>query len=443
MKNQWSHRCVAFLSGLVVAWSVCAPHAMAQDTVTEDTVRLVKKLSLGRLGSQVLRFGDLNGDGKGDLLSIQSRKRKITALIAVTLEGEVLWTRGRVNERNFSTSSDLPVQLFDTDRDGKDEVVLVRGGKLQILDGTTGQVRRSVKAPGKRTSSPADDAIYINWFGPGGELRILVKNRYRNFWIYDGSLRRQWSRRGKTGHYPLALDIQDDGRPEILVGYSLYGAGGRRLWSVRGRVKRHADGLDAGDMNGDGRLEIAVAASGESVLVGENGKILWRKPHKHSQHAILGNFLPDNKGEMQAVFVDRGQDGTLFSYDYAGNQLWQSGPHGRVSIISTVDGWTGREGESLVFVFRRAYGPPILLNGAGEEVAQFPFPPAKVGETYGQHFAQHFDLFGDAREEILVHDHRELWIYENPVEMEVSATVANEKLPNPRIWNATFYTGTH
>ena len=66
--------------------------------------------------------------------------------------------------------------------------------------------------------------------------------------------------------------------------------------------------------------------------------------------------------------------------------------------------------------------------------------PAKAGSSYGQHFAQHFDALGDAREEVFVYNALALWVYRN-------ASPAPANLPKPnrganrRIYNASFYVG--
>jgi hypothetical protein len=103
-----------------------------------------------------------------------------------------------------------------------------------------------------------------------------------------------------------------------------------------------------------------------------------------------------------------------------------------------VHGWTGRRGEDLLAVFRRAEGPPVLLNGWGEQVAEFPFYAGEGAAP--RHFVQHFDILGDGREEILINSDDGIWIYGNggpaPERIDV-----REGLPNPRIYNASFYIG--
>ncbi len=83
-------------------------------------------------GPGVLRIGDLNGDGAPDLLVVQAvyETREITCLTALTLEGKVIWQTGEPSARNaHAPYSDLPVQLYDWDNDGVNEVLYVRQAK--------------------------------------------------------------------------------------------------------------------------------------------------------------------------------------------------------------------------------------------------------------------------------------------------------------------------
>ena len=87
--------------------------------------------------------------GVPDMLIAQNIRRvqddafdAISCLTAVNLDGKVLWQTGRPDPRNGLLTNDTPFQIHDIDGDGQNEVVLVRDFKLQILDGTTGKVKR-------------------------------------------------------------------------------------------------------------------------------------------------------------------------------------------------------------------------------------------------------------------------------------------------------------
>src|SRR5206468_7987946 len=112
--------------------------------------KLWKKFETPKFGAgRNVRFGDLNGDGAPDMLIAQNIPRvrgdafdAISCLTAVTLDGKILWQIGRPDPRNGLLTNDTPFQIHDIDGDGKNEVVLVRDFKLQILDGATGKVKR-------------------------------------------------------------------------------------------------------------------------------------------------------------------------------------------------------------------------------------------------------------------------------------------------------------
>ncbi len=41
-----------------------------------------------------------------------------------------------------------------------------------------------------------------------------------------------WEGSCKTGHYPYAYDIDNDGMDELAIGYSLYDENGQLLWCL-------------------------------------------------------------------------------------------------------------------------------------------------------------------------------------------------------------------
>src|SRR5262249_44033735 len=143
---------------------------------------------------------------------------EISCLTAVTLEGKVLWQVGRPDPRNGLLTSDTPFQVHDLG-DGQVDVVLVKDYKLQVLDGRTGKVKRSVLMP-KITGYPrvpqapptnwphernmGDSILFVNFSGQKDRSEILVKDRYWNFWVFDRNLKQLWSGQGSLGHYPYA-----------------------------------------------------------------------------------------------------------------------------------------------------------------------------------------------------------------------------------------------
>jgi len=397
----------------------------------------IRKIDLKDFGGMVARFGDLNGDGQADAVFVQSAGQKITCITALDLNGKRLWQRGKADKKHRSLSSDVAIQIYDWDNDKTNEVLVIEGRTLRILDGPTGKVEREVPVESN------DSILIANFAGASRPNDLLIKDRYSNIWVYDKNLKLQWRKTVNTGHFPMNVDLDGDGRDELLCGYTLFGHDGAIRWS-HGELPDHNDAVDADDMDGDGSPEIAIACSRDSALLSADGAILWRKPHRHSQHAVIGAFVPGGPGK-QVVFIDRiaardPKGGIVYCYDKAGTELWHTPPQGGITIASTIDGWTGTRGPSFVLLYRRRRGPPVLLDGSGKLVAEFPFPPAQANPGWGQYFVQHFDALGDAREEVFVYNALALWVYHN-------AAPAPGDLPkpkrgaDPRIYNATFYVG--
>jgi len=112
----------------------------------------------------------------------------------------------------------------------------------------------------------------------------------------------------------IAADVNDDGARDLVVtapGYiGAYATDGKRLWSVRVPVRvggqsesqglpgHHGPGVQAGDINGDGKTEIVFLDQESTihVLRGDDGKELWSarlQPPEGAQrweHVVIANF---------------------------------------------------------------------------------------------------------------------------------------------------------
>lgn len=126
-------RLVAFSSAVACA----AAAAVAEDDPPrrDSKPRLLRKIEFGKYGSKYVRLGDLNGDGRVDVLLVQGtatddqgrfdeNRLRITCLTALDLEGNVLWQTGEPDLRNLAFFSDYPVQIHDVDGDGRAEIAV-------------------------------------------------------------------------------------------------------------------------------------------------------------------------------------------------------------------------------------------------------------------------------------------------------------------------------
>jgi hypothetical protein len=328
------------------------------------------------------------------------------------------------------------------DRDGRNEIVYIPDEKnvLTILEGSTGKVRREIRLAGGH-----DSLLFADFSGRGYPQDLLVKDRYKSFWIYSPDFKLLWSKIDvNPGHYPMNYDFDGDGKDELLCGYTLYSHEGRELWS-HPEFGLHNDAVYIDDMDGDGSAEIAIATSRDAVLLDRAGKILFRKKMDHCQHALIGRFRPDLPGK-QVCYISRldQKKGEPFRFSEIsmftknGEALWSRQEDMWYMGGMMVDNWTGNPNENFVALYSRGFAPPALVDGRGRQIAEFPFPPAITRrgggpggkDLYDDYYVQHLDCYGDEREEIFVFNERALYVYTNAALWQ-----------KPRLYNNTYYPG--
>ncbi len=218
----------------------------------------------------------------------------ISCMTAVTLDGKVLWQIGRPDAYNDVLANDTPFQIHDVDGDGKNEVVVVKDFKIQVLEGATGKLRHWAwmpEAPKDNKERPYEmevgDSIYFANFSGGKHAQeILIKDRYRTFWVFDNKLKLLWSSQANIGHFPYTLDVNGDGKEELVIGYSMYDHTGKKLWSLDKELVDHSDGIVLGNFSGDPKADIRCYsfASDEGFLMTDlKGNVLVRSRVGHTQ----------------------------------------------------------------------------------------------------------------------------------------------------------------
>jgi len=419
---------------------------MADERIeSRNNVALVKKLDVTDFGVwSGLRMGDLNGDNRLDIVLAQNRGQSVTCLTAIDIDGKILWQVGQPNPGNHKTSFDLPVQIYDIDQDGTNEVICVMGDKLKILNGKNGALEKEAPLPAK----DARDCIVIaNFSGNAQPQDILIKNRYKNVWALDRNLKVMWSHAGNTGHYPWPYDFDGDGHDELMCGYTLLNHDGTKKWEAK--LPGHSDGVAISNVDGDAAntKEIALACCGGNTfaLLNDKGEVLWRHPCGHSQHIIVGDFRRDSPGK-EVCGLDRGNNRSasgvdaMILYSTDGKQLWRekrtdTGKNRWTSLITMVPAWDDRPGDLILAYRRGGTTPPTLYDGYGRTVAVFPFPNPEA-----QHFAQHADICGDEREEIVVWNEKHVYIHGNGAASSDSKT-PKRRPQTKRLYNYTHYIG--
>jgi hypothetical protein len=437
---------------------------------------IVSSIETPDCGGMTLRIGDLNGDGAPDLLLTQSEygSREIRCLTAMSITGARLWQTGVPSATNGRVYSDLPVQVYDWDNDGVNEVLYIRQAHyaepwewmvgedryreranryegqafMVVLDGLTGREKTTVPLP-----APADDCILLaDLTGSGYRRDFVVKDRYWNLWGVSWKGDVLWHWQGAVGHYPAVADIDGDGRDEVFVGYALIDHDGTVLFD--NQAKYGIDQTNAAALHSDANAVVRLPDGQWRLLFGNHGahclapdgREIWHREMNEAQHVVVGRFSRETA--LQAAVVNRGmprnETGTadLYLLDIeTGRELWKrTQPRGAWGANCQDVRWTGTDGLSEILLARSAGGwPAVIYNGNGEIIEELEIPQAYCG-TYdsggmggintGVNYCYRADVFGDSREEVIVVGWKGVRIYANA-----------RPLALPTLYNTTLYRG--
>ncbi len=428
------------------------------------SAHLVCSIDAPGFGAETVRVGDLDGDGSPDLLFVQSvyGSREIRCLTAATIRGEILWQSGTPSEENGRVYSDLPVQIYDWDNDGVNEVLYVRqavyaepleygAGKIRerakryegdarmiVLDGMTGREKVSFPMP-----APADDSfLFADLTGRGRREDFVVKDRYWNMWGVSRSGETLWRWEGSVGHYPAIADVDGDGRDEAFVGYALIDHDGRPLFQKEWGDSHQDAAYIVRLQDGEWRL---LFGNGGVHCLDVVGRELWHHPLREAQHVVAGRYRTDSP--LQVAVIDRGYPRTaegnpadLYLYDLeTGREIWRRRQPKGGWIAACIDiRWTGRSDCNEILVYERGAGQPVAIyDGNGEILDEIEVPPSICssyssgdGVNPGIHLCYRADVCGDSREEVIIAGWKGLRIFSNARPLQI-----------PTLYNCTVYTG--
>jgi len=382
---------------------------------------LWRKFSVGPWGAgRNVRFGDLNGDGQVDMLIAQNSRHAyrnsfahISSLAAFTLEGELLWTLGRPDGYNDVVAHDTPFQIHDIDGDGEQEVVMVRDFRIQVLDGKTGKLEQWAwmpKAPEDNKTRPyerevGDSIAFFNFSGDARRHDILIKDRYRTFWVFNNQLEQLWTGQGQLGHYPYPLDIDSDGLDEMVMGFTLWDNDGTKIWSRAYEYKDHSDGIVMGNFSGDpdGPIRVYSCASDEGyILFDIDGNVRKRIRLGHAQTPSIADYRPDIPG-LELLNINFWKNpGIVTLLDHQGNIIKQAEPIHTGSPVLPVN-WRGDGREFAMLSANVIEGG--MIDGHLRRVVMFP------DDGHPDYAFTSLDVTGDQRDEIIVWDQEEVWVY--------------------------------
>ena len=389
-----------------------------------------------------LRFGDLNGDGEIDVLFGQvvhhgpkDRNSELSCLTATTLDGAVLWQIGEPDPWKDHLTNDVAFQIHDLDGDGRAEVVYCMKMELVVADGATGETKLKVPTPetppntlpehSKFPRILGDSLFFCDLRGTGRAADVVLKDRYLSVWTYNDRLEPLWHAQCNTGHYPFAYDVDGDGKDELALGYTLFDHDGRVLWSHDNVLKDHADGVAIVKLKPAAAEPTWICAGSDEgfFLSDVRGNIVKHHYVGHVQNPSTADFRPDLPG-LETVAVNFwSNQGIVHFFDAAGEMYFEFEPSQHGSMCLPVN-WTGRPGELWMLSAAVDEG---MYDGWGRRAVVFP------ADGHPDLCYAVLDVTGDCRDEIVVWDPCEVWIYtqsDNPLEGRLYKPVRNPQYNN-------------
>ena len=301
------------------------PSGSAQATPLSDGSPFLSiKLKNETTRFQKAGLADLNGDGAYDFVikhphgnvdpyrKYWYRSPETYKIEAYLSDGTYLWTNdlGWAIERGIWYS---PFIAYDLDGDGKAEVAAKVGegdprdeeGKvasgpewLAVWDGMTGKEIARVPWPGREDfpgyNYASRNQIAVAYLDGKTPCLLALRGTYNRmkvdaYQLRDGKLDRLWEYDnggldgrywGQGAHFTSAVDVDDDGRDEIVLGSAVLDDNGVPLWSTG---KGHPDFAYVGDIDPRRKgleicygMETRQRRGGLTLADAATGKLLWQ-----------------------------------------------------------------------------------------------------------------------------------------------------------------------
>ena len=382
-----------------------------------------KKISTDGFGvGRNLRFGELDGDGVLDVLIGQvihhgpkDRNSELSCLTAMTFDGRRIWQIGDPDPWKDHLTNDVAFQIHDLDRDGQNEVIYCKNFKLIVADGATGRIKNKTFTPETPGGKPyrneynifphilGDCLFFCDLRGVGYDSDIILKDRYRYVWAYNDQLELLWQAECNTGHYPYAADMDEDGRDELMMGYTLFDDDGRVLWSLDDTLQDHADGVAMLPLRPDGAFRLICAASDEGLFITDmTGRILKHHYIGHVQNPAIANFRDDLPG-LETVTINFWRNQGIVHFFNSGVDIIHSFEPNQYGSMCLPVNWNG--GTEEFFIHNANVDEGGMYDGWGRRVVVFP------DDGHPDMCNAVVDIVGDCREEVVVWDPYEIWVY--------------------------------
>ncbi len=365
-----------------------------------------KTFDISHLGAgQNIRLGDLTGDGNKEILFARmgaGPDSPVCCISAMNLEGELLWQYGDQEKPVNWEGPEIPVQIHELDGDGDREVIFVSEGRIYVLEGKTGQLSRMEKVP---VDMQVTSLIFGDLLGTGRDNCMLLSDREQHLAVLNERLELLWDRELDGGSQPLVHDMNGDGHDEVMIGYSVFDHTGTLLFNTGTFIGDRCNGVSVFELvEGERTTPCLIYAAGDWGLlyVDFEGNLLKQNIIGHVKYLSVADFDAEAPGLEVVSSNGWGSDGLVHFTDAAGEVRYNLLPAYGASRCVPVN-WKG-DGEEFYIVSADSIRGG-MFDRQGMLSVRFP----SDGHPATCYLVQ--DLSGDARDEILVWDRQELWIY--------------------------------
>jgi len=402
------------------------------------------------------QFGDLNNDGvHRDFIRYANSKRMQAFAYGGEDSMELLWEHtGPEGLPDPPERYHYKYTVWDVDGDGRTEVVgpfATDAGmiELRILDGESGEVKRSVETtmPNPESDDDVDEwrvkVTVANFRGletPQDIVMLTENDSDGDIFVYDDQLNLLWDTTGDNeekekiyAHYPWTGDLDGDSRDE-LVGTRVFDDDGTKLWRItppewgaEDVYYDHVGRAFIGDLDPN-RAGLELLVSFEYLharLYDAEGNVMWS--HRDEDVANENDDAKDAKINSVGHYTDRWEGVTLVVEDPLikdeddeendRRAIFNVSGERVMEIPAVRDGypfdWDGDRSLDEQFSPRRAqvYAPvqggELRLESDYEDHALTPYAEDEDMRIY----AHALDITGDYREEVVILDEDEMMVF--------------------------------